>query len=160
MLLNQLLQQIKTLQQLINQQTIASAHAINGKPNNAFMQCSVLITKTKQQIQNLQVKFWYWIFKLVFVTCFSFIQNQIAAQQAVYVKQQHQSNMSGAYDTFKSNAMHDSINALQTNFADLGINKDPQVVSLTTSLRNDDDMLFHVYYFSHRISNNQDLTNG
>ncbi|XP_018569055.1 protein Gawky isoform X3 [Anoplophora glabripennis] len=106
-LLNQLLQQIKTLQQLINQQTIASAHAINGKPNNAFMQCSVLITKTKQQIQNLQ--------------------NQIAAQQAVYVKQQHQSNMGGAYDTFKSNAMHDSINALQTNFADIGINKDPQV---------------------------------
>ncbi|KAJ8951589.1 hypothetical protein NQ318_020466 [Aromia moschata] len=107
-LLNQLLQQIKTLQQLISQQTIATSHAINGKHNSAFMQCSVLITKTKQQIQNLQ--------------------NQIAAQQAVYVKQQqHQTSMGGAYDTFKTNAMHDSINALQTNFADLGINKDLQV---------------------------------
>lgn len=107
-LLNQLLQQIKTLQQLISQQTIATSHAINGKPNSAFMQCSVLITKTKQQIQNLQ--------------------NQIAAQQAVYVKQQqHQSSMGAAYDTFKTNTMHDSINSLQSNFGDLGINKDPQV---------------------------------
>lgn len=54
-LLNQLLQQIKTLQQLISQQTLATTHSINGKPNNAFMQCSVLITKTKQTIANLQV---------------------------------------------------------------------------------------------------------
>ncbi|KAG5874249.1 hypothetical protein JTB14_027715 [Gonioctena quinquepunctata] len=106
-LLNQLLQQIKTLQQLNTQQTIATTHSINGKPNNTFMQCSVLITKTKQQIANLQ--------------------NQIAAQQATYVKQQqHQSSM-GPYDSFKANTMHDSINALQSNFADLGINKDPQL---------------------------------
>lgn len=55
-LLNQLLQQIKTLQQLVNQQQIASAHSMNGKPNNTMMQCSVLITKTKQQIVNLQVR--------------------------------------------------------------------------------------------------------
>nr|CAI5868467.1 unnamed protein product [Callosobruchus analis] len=34
--------------------------------------------------------------------------------------------MGGAYD-FKTNTMHDSINALQNNFADLGINKDNQV---------------------------------
>uniref|UniRef100_A0A6P7FND2 Protein Gawky n=1 Tax=Diabrotica virgifera virgifera TaxID=50390 RepID=A0A6P7FND2_DIAVI len=105
-LLNQLLQQIKNLQQLISQQSITGT-PINGKQNNAYMQFSVLITKTKQSIANLQ--------------------NQIAAQQATYVKQQqHQSSM-GAYDSFKTNPMHDSINALQTNFGDLGINKEPQM---------------------------------
>lgn len=56
-LLNQLLQQIKTLQQLIAQQSLVSSHAINGKPNNAYMQYSVLITKAKQSIANLQVSF-------------------------------------------------------------------------------------------------------
>lgn len=38
--------------------------------------------------------------------------------------------MGGAYDAFKQNAMHDSINALQNNFADLGINEDTQVVNI------------------------------
>ncbi|CAG9864079.1 unnamed protein product [Phyllotreta striolata] len=104
-LLNQLLQQIKTLQQLISQQSVASTPNMNGKPNNTYMQFSVLITKTKQSITNLQ--------------------NQIAAQQATYVKQQqHQSGM-GAYD-FKP-PMHDSINTLPSNFAELAINKDPQL---------------------------------
>lgn len=56
-LLNQLLQQIKTLQQLIAQQSLVSSHAINGKPNNTYMQFSVLITKAKQSIANLQVSF-------------------------------------------------------------------------------------------------------
>lgn len=32
-------------------------------------------------------------------------------------------------DAFKPNTMHESINALQNNFSDLGINKDLQVVS-------------------------------
>ncbi|XP_023022577.2 trinucleotide repeat containing adaptor protein gawky isoform X1 [Leptinotarsa decemlineata] len=105
-LLNQLLQQIKTLQQLNTQQTIATTHSINGKPNSAYMQCSVLITKTKQQIANLQ--------------------NQIAAQQATYVKQQQHQSSLGVYESFKANTMHDSINSLQGNFADLGI-KDPQM---------------------------------
>ncbi|XP_015838344.1 protein Gawky isoform X3 [Tribolium castaneum] len=102
-LLNQLLQQIKTLQQLMTQQSVAQSQCINGKPNSALLQCSVLITKTKQQITNLQ--------------------NQIAAQQAIYVKQQNHGSIGGGQsDLFKTAApMHDSINALQSNFADLGI---------------------------------------
>ncbi|XP_018330621.1 protein Gawky isoform X2 [Agrilus planipennis] len=110
--LNQLLQQIKTLQQLLNQQSMAQQQTSmgGGKASNMLLQCSVLITKTKQQIANLQ--------------------NQIAAQQAIYVKQQQQQLTGGVpggpSDLYKTNAMHDSINALQNNFADLGI-KDPQV---------------------------------
>lgn len=107
-LLNQLLQQIKTLQQLGNQHAVAQTQCnINGKPNNAaVLQYSVLITKTKQQITNLQ--------------------NQIAAQQAIYVKGQHQGPMTGGPADFLKSTMHDSINALQSNFGDLGI-KDPQL---------------------------------
>lgn len=106
-LLNQLLQQIKNLQQLANQQAIAQNQPCLGmKPNNNhILQYNVLITKTKQQISNLQ--------------------NQIAAQQAMYVKQQHMGS-GGPSDLFKSNSMHDSINALQSNFADIGI-KDTQM---------------------------------
>ncbi|XP_044759265.1 protein Gawky isoform X3 [Coccinella septempunctata] len=107
-LLNQLLQQIKALQQLSNQQQLATQSCMNGKQSNnaTILQCSVLITKTKQQISNLQ--------------------NQIAAQQAIYVKQQHQSLTGGPNDFLKNTSMHDSINSIQTNFADLGI-KDPQL---------------------------------
>lgn len=113
LLLNQLLQQIKSLQQLMQQQQMAQNQGGSlGKPNSIVLQCSVLITKTKQQITNLQ--------------------NQIAAQQAIYVKQQAHIGGGGgsatAADFFKTN-MHDSINALQNNFGDLGISKDPQVVS-------------------------------
>lgn len=70
LLLNQLLQQLKLLQQLTAQQQISQAQQhIGGKSNNPTpLQISVQITKTKQQIANLQ--------------------NQIAAQQALYVKQQ------------------------------------------------------------------------
>ncbi|CAH0563591.1 unnamed protein product [Brassicogethes aeneus] len=102
LLLNQLLQQIKTLQQLAQQHTLAQNQVMNGsKPtNNNYLQCSVLITKTKQQITNLQ--------------------NQIAAQQAMYVKQQHQPI--GGPDLFKAAApMHDSLNAMQSNFADISL---------------------------------------
>ncbi|KAK9888232.1 hypothetical protein WA026_000500 [Henosepilachna vigintioctopunctata] len=108
-LLSQLLQQIKALQQLANQQSMAQSQCINGKPNsNAILQCSVLITKTKQQITNLQ--------------------NQIAAQQAIYVKQQHQGGLGGGgpNDFLKNTGMHDSLNAMQSNFADLGI-KEAQI---------------------------------
>lgn len=55
-LLNQLLQQIKNLQQITSQQTVAQAHGIGSKQNNALLHCSVLITKCKQQISNLQVR--------------------------------------------------------------------------------------------------------
>lgn len=56
LLLNQLLQQIKSLQQLMAQQTMAQSQGSLDKRNSTvILQCSVLITKTKQQIQNLQV---------------------------------------------------------------------------------------------------------
>lgn len=55
-LLNQLLQQIKNLQQLASQQNLAQQSMNNGRHNsNAILQCSVMITKAKQQITNLQV---------------------------------------------------------------------------------------------------------
>lgn len=109
-LLNQLLQQIKTLQQITSQQSMAQVHSLGNKQSNALLHCSVLITKTKQQISNLQ--------------------NQIAASQATYVKQQQHltSTPGGPSDIFKTNSMHDSINALQSNFVDLGL-KDAQLVS-------------------------------
>lgn len=112
LLLNQLLQQIKTLQQLMQQQQMAQNQGSLGKPNSQIvLQCSVLITKTKQQITNLQ--------------------NQIAAQQAIYVKQQQHGGVGGGSatpaDFFKTN-MPDSINTLQSNFTEFGISKEPQVV--------------------------------
>lgn len=111
-LLNQLLQQIKNLQQLSNQQTIAQNQCMGSKQNNAYLHYSVMITKTKQMIQNLQ--------------------NQITTQQAIYVKQQQQQQLSGGAagpsDIFKANAMQDSINSLQSTFGDLCL-KESQVVS-------------------------------
>lgn len=103
---------------------------MNGQPPNAaFLQCSVLITKTKQTITNLQV---HKLFENKLIGnelryCF-FFQNQIAAQQAIYVKQQQHQGMGGTSDLFKQTQMHDSLNALQNNFAELAMNKDPQVV--------------------------------
>lgn len=41
-------------------------------------------------------------------------------------QQQHQGLGGGPSDLFKANLMHDTINSIQSNFADLGI-KDPQV---------------------------------
>lgn len=56
LLLNQLLQQIKSLQQLMAQQTMAQSQgSLDKRSSTVVLQCSVLITKTKQQIQNLQV---------------------------------------------------------------------------------------------------------
>lgn len=55
LLLNQMLQQIKTLQQLMAQQNMAQSQGPLDKRNTVVLQCSVLITKTKQQIQNLHV---------------------------------------------------------------------------------------------------------
>lgn len=68
-LLNQLLQQIKVLQQLGQQHTMALSRPGQGGPmGGAMMQIVPQMNKTKQQIASLQ--------------------QQIAAQQALYVKQQ------------------------------------------------------------------------
>ena len=53
-LLNQLLQQIKVLQQYMQQQAVVQVQPLKGS-SNAVLHISVQITKTKQQIQNLQV---------------------------------------------------------------------------------------------------------
>ena len=75
LLLNQLLQQIKALQQCQQQHALA-AGGRNGPPNqNALLHISVQITKHKQQITNLQ--------------------NQITAQQAQYLKSQQPQPIGG-----------------------------------------------------------------
>ena len=66
--LNQLLQQIKTLQQLQQQHSMAQSQKPMGGNSSSLLAVSVNITKTKQNIQNLQ--------------------NQISAQQAAYLKSQ------------------------------------------------------------------------
>jgi trinucleotide repeat-containing gene 6 protein len=53
-LLNQLLQQIKVLQQYMQQQAMVQVQPLKGS-SNAVLHISVQITKAKQQIQNLQV---------------------------------------------------------------------------------------------------------
>ncbi|XP_050346253.1 protein Gawky isoform X2 [Nymphalis io] len=71
-LLNQLLQQIKVLQQFVQQHTLA----ISKANSSLALQYSMQITKAKQQIAGLQ--------------------NQITTQQALYMKQQ-----AGGSDLFK-----------------------------------------------------------
>lgn len=94
-LLNQLLQQIKVLQQLIQQNTLAMSKG----HSSLALQYSVQITKAKQQI--------------------TAVQNQIANQQALYMKQQ-----TGGSDLFKQT--HDPLAPLQNNFSDISISKDTQ----------------------------------
>ncbi|XP_034830628.1 protein Gawky isoform X4 [Maniola hyperantus] len=90
-LLNQLLQQIKVLQHLVQQHTLAIP-----KPNSSVaMQFSMQITKAKQQITGLQ--------------------NQIANQQALYMQKQQ----TGGSDLFKQS--HDPLAPLHNNFSDLNI---------------------------------------
>lgn len=69
------------------------------------LQVSVTITKLKQQIANLQ--------------------NQIAAQQAVYVKQQQSSShgMGGGSTNDYLRGQHDAINSLQGTFTEMSMNK-------------------------------------
>lgn len=70
------------------------------------LQVSVTMAKLKQQIANLQ--------------------NQIAAQQAVYMKQQSSVHASAAINAASNEFLrgtHDSINALQGSFADISMNK-------------------------------------
>ena len=69
-LLNQLLQQIKVLQQLGQQHNMALSRPGQGPMGGPMLQLVPQMNKTKQQIASLQ--------------------QQIAAQQALYVKQQGQ----------------------------------------------------------------------
>ncbi|KAK0168678.1 hypothetical protein PV327_002454 [Microctonus hyperodae] len=106
-LLNQLLQQIKVLQQLHQQHSVQTSIKNNSQ---TVLQISVQITKTKQQIANLQ--------------------NQIAIQQATYMKQQQQQQHpvapSQSSDYYKT-SVHDPMSALQNSFSDLAMNKEPPV---------------------------------
>ncbi|XP_015596287.1 trinucleotide repeat-containing gene 6C protein isoform X2 [Cephus cinctus] len=106
-LLNQLLQQIKVLQQLHQQHSVQTSLKGNSQ---TLLQISVQITKTKQQITNLQ--------------------NQIAVQQATYMKQQqqqqHPAAPSQASEYYKT-SVHDPMSALQNSFSDLTMNKEPSV---------------------------------
>ncbi|KAK3864155.1 hypothetical protein Pcinc_030143 [Petrolisthes cinctipes] len=71
MLLNSMLTQINVLQKFSQQQALWQAQAhISKNSSQSLLQLNINIAKTKQQIQNLQ--------------------NQIAAQQALYMKQQQQ----------------------------------------------------------------------
>ncbi|KAL1116327.1 hypothetical protein AAG570_005822 [Ranatra chinensis] len=102
--LNQLLQHIRMLQQLMQQHAVVQQVNPLGKPNpsNQLLQLSVQITKTKQAITNLQ--------------------NQIAAQQAVYVKQQQQQMAAASQnDFFNKSNLHDPLASLHPNFSDLSI---------------------------------------
>lgn len=102
-LLNQLLQQIKILQQLHQQHTLQNTIKVNSQ---TVLQISVQITKTKQQITNLQ--------------------NQISAQQSSFMKQQQQQQQHPAQsqsDYYKP-SVHDPMSVLQNSFSDLGMNKE------------------------------------
>ncbi|XP_015177022.1 PREDICTED: trinucleotide repeat-containing gene 6C protein isoform X2 [Polistes dominula] len=113
MLLNQLLQQIKILQQLHQQHSVQSSLKSNSP---SVLQISVQITKTKQQIANLQ--------------------NQIAIQQATFIKQQQQQQHqqhavnnappSQSLEYYKT-SVHDPMSVLQNSFSDLTMNKEPPV---------------------------------
>lgn len=113
-LLNQLLQQIKVLQQLHQQHAVQNTMKGN---NQSALQISVQITKTKQQITNLQ--------------------NQIAVQQATYMKQQqqHPAPPSQASEYYKS-SVHDPMSALPNSFSELTMNKEPPVVRTVPMLVN------------------------
>ncbi|KAH8395735.1 hypothetical protein KR222_007550 [Zaprionus bogoriensis] len=104
-LLNQLLSNIKHLQ--------AAQQSLSRGNNANPMAVNVAIAKYKQQIQNLQ--------------------NQINAQQAIYVKQQNlqqtsqqqQQHSSGHLNSAANDYLrnHDSIATLQGNFSELNLNK-------------------------------------
>ncbi|XP_034242779.1 protein Gawky isoform X1 [Thrips palmi] len=96
LLLNQLLQQIKVLQTLTQQHAVVSTQ----KNSPAMLNISVQLTKTKQQIANLQ--------------------NQIQAQQALYVKHMPPQ---GPPDYFKPDPM-----GAMPSFNDLTI-KEPPVMN-------------------------------
>ncbi|XP_054718989.1 LOW QUALITY PROTEIN: protein Gawky-like [Uloborus diversus] len=105
--LYQLLQQIKVLSQLQSQQVLQSSHVSKqGLPNsNSALQLSVQVAQTKQRINNLQ--------------------NQICANQALYLKQipqqplpQHH-NTQPSLDIFKPNV--EAMSGLHHEFRYLSI---------------------------------------
>ncbi|XP_055714546.1 protein Gawky isoform X2 [Phlebotomus papatasi] len=95
LLLNQLLNNIKQLH--LTQSNMSSRGGVNG------LQHSVAVTKLKQQISNLQ--------------------NQITAQQAIYVKQQQSSHSATSGGDFVLRSQHDPIATLQGNFSEIALNK-------------------------------------
>jgi trinucleotide repeat-containing gene 6 protein len=68
-LLNQLLQQIKVLQQLMQQQAVVQVQQPMKGNSTAVLHISVQITKTKQQIQNLQVTQYSASYKCDLLSC-------------------------------------------------------------------------------------------
>ncbi|XP_072152180.1 protein Gawky isoform X2 [Bemisia tabaci] len=126
LLLNQLLQHIKSLQQLIQQRNLhASSNPLGKSNNSAFMHLTAQITKTKKHIAGLQND--------IVIQQAQYIKNQIPSQQH---QQQHHlasgNNQSqgnagggGSNDFFNKNQAQDLLAALQTNFTDLNINKEP-----------------------------------
>ncbi|KAG8197988.1 hypothetical protein JTE90_029382 [Oedothorax gibbosus] len=109
-LLYQLLQQIRFLHQLQQQQIFLSQHG--SKPGSPPLQINVQITQAKQHIANLQ--------------------NQIASQQAIFLKQQvqlpvqHPSLQTPQPSTFDVNMKTnlETINGLHSEFRDLSV-KEP-----------------------------------
>lgn len=65
MLLNSMLSQISVLQKLVQQHSLCQAQAhLNKNSSHHLLQLNIHITKTKQQIQNLQVSVILPIFEL------------------------------------------------------------------------------------------------
>lgn len=116
-LLNQLLQQMKVLHTQLNVQS-----TLKGNGQNV-LQISVEITKTKQQITNLQ--------------------NQIAVQQATYMKQQQQQQQQHPMlseqemaeywkkmDNFKQTDMQNIVITAIQKTLNWSISKEPQVIRI------------------------------
>jgi trinucleotide repeat-containing gene 6 protein len=106
-LLNQLLNQIKLQHSLVQQQTLISLQPLTKQQSQNHLQISVQITKTKQTIANLQ--------------------NQIAAQQALFVKQQSMNSSGGPQaDFFPKPQMSDPTMPLDVGLGHLSIKEPPQ----------------------------------
>jgi len=115
-LLNQLLQQIKVLQQLGQQHTMALSRPGQSPMGGPMLQLVPQINKTKQQIASLQ--------------------QQIAAQQALYVKQQQGQFMNqqppGAPPTQPTDLFKvDPVHSLNSNFEKLSMMQDQGQSRLT-----------------------------
>ncbi|XP_059475885.1 protein Gawky isoform X3 [Neocloeon triangulifer] len=105
-LLNQLLNQIKLQHSLVQQQTLISLQPLTKQQSQNHLQISVQITKTKQTIGNLQ--------------------NQIAAQQALFVKQQSMNSGGPQADFFpKQPPMSEPAMSLDVGLSHLSM-KEPQ----------------------------------
>lgn len=115
-LLNQLLNQIKLQHSLVQQQTLISLQPLTKQQSQNHLQISVQITKTKQTIANLQ--------------------NQIAAQQALFVKQQSMNSGGGPQaDFFPKPQMNDPTMPLDVGLGHLSM-KEPQSQVIIKNLLN------------------------